>query len=219
MQKYDNRAGYFLSVTFAEIKIMKKYGLPAVVVLIAVFVSLYFFGGKKKTEKEPKKDPLTISANTGAFNESFTEALTAYLSLKEAFVASDTAKANKAALGLSLKADSLKIDDIKGDTTGTIKETARFYVGTISASILTLASAKNIEAKRKEFETITDAVWSLTRTVKYSGVRVFYQYCPMAFNNKGAYWISDKREIRNPYFGNKMLTCGEVADSLDYSRK
>ncbi len=66
---------------------------------------------------------------------------------------------------------------------------------------------------------LTDAMWSLTRTVRYGGQKVYYQYCPMAFNNKGAYWLSNQREILNPYFGNKMLKCGEVADSVDYSKK
>jgi Cu(I)/Ag(I) efflux system membrane fusion protein len=36
----------------------------------------------------------------------------------------------------------------------------------------------------------------------------------MAFNDKGAYWLSDKEAIRNPYFGDKMLTCGSVEETL-----
>jgi Cu(I)/Ag(I) efflux system membrane fusion protein len=40
----------------------------------------------------------------------------------------------------------------------------------------------------------------------------------MAFNNKGAYWLSNEREIKNPYFGSEMLECGSVEDSLDYSK-
>jgi len=43
----------------------------------------------------------------------------------------------------------------------------------------------------------------------------YYQYCPMAFDNKGAYWISNETEIRNPYFGEKMLKCGENKDTLN----
>jgi Cu(I)/Ag(I) efflux system membrane fusion protein len=39
---------------------------------------------------------------------------------------------------------------------------------------------------------------------------VYKEYCPMAFDNKGAYWLSESEEIRNPYFGKSMLTCGEV---------
>jgi hypothetical protein len=37
----------------------------------------------------------------------------------------------------------------------------------------------------------------------------------MAFNDQGAYWISDREEIRNPYFGDKMLTCGVVKEELN----
>jgi Cu(I)/Ag(I) efflux system membrane fusion protein len=39
---------------------------------------------------------------------------------------------------------------------------------------------------------------------------VYVQHCPMADNNKGADWLSLEKEIRNPYFGSSMLTCGEV---------
>ena len=43
---------------------------------------------------------------------------------------------------------------------------------------------------------------------------VYIQFCPMADNNKGAYWISLEKEVRNPYYGEAMLTCGEVNATL-----
>jgi hypothetical protein len=43
---------------------------------------------------------------------------------------------------------------------------------------------------------------------------IYKQHCPMAFNNTGASWFSDLPEIRNPYFGNKMLKCGEVEKTI-----
>ena len=42
-----------------------------------------------------------------------------------------------------------------------------------------------------------------------TGETIYYQYCPMARDNKGAYWLSAVEEIKNPYFGDAMLTCGE----------
>jgi Cu(I)/Ag(I) efflux system membrane fusion protein len=42
----------------------------------------------------------------------------------------------------------------------------------------------------------------------------YIQKCPMANNNKGAVWLSMEEEIRNPYYGDAMLTCGSVIDSL-----
>ena len=41
----------------------------------------------------------------------------------------------------------------------------------------------------------------------------------MAFNDAGAYWLSAASDIKNPYFGKKMLTCGEVKDSIDFRGK
>jgi Cu(I)/Ag(I) efflux system membrane fusion protein len=48
------------------------------------------------------------------------------------------------------------------------------------------------------------------------GKTVYYQFCPMANNNKGAYWLSESKVIRNPYFGEKMINCGETKEILNY---
>ena len=42
----------------------------------------------------------------------------------------------------------------------------------------------------------------------------YFQYCPMANNDKGAYWLSSKKDILNPYFGDAMLTCGETKETI-----
>lgn len=39
-------------------------------------------------------------------------------------------------------------------------------------------------------------------------------FCPMYNNNEGAYWLSDSKEVKNPYFGSQMLTCGQVQEEL-----
>jgi hypothetical protein len=196
---------------------MKKVVLPVLILVVAGFAG-YQFLWKKDNKKEEKQKPLAVGENTGTFNQSFGKLLIAYYGVKDALVASDTAKATAAALELGIAADSLKVDEIKGDSTGVIKETARTFAGTISGSAKGLAGEKDLSAKRKEFEMIADAMWSLTRTVRYDGQKVYWQYCPMAFNNKGAYWMSNEREIKNPYFGHDMLECGEVQDSLDYAK-
>jgi Cu(I)/Ag(I) efflux system membrane fusion protein len=201
---------------------MGKRTIILILVLAAIFAIFKFCNNKpeKKAESpEEKQSPLSMGQNSGAFNQSFTSLLSSYYSVKDALVASDTSKVNAAAATLVKNADSLKVNEIQGDTSGMIKETATVFAQTISASSNALLAEKDLEGKRKEFEMITDALWSLTRTVRYDGQKVYYQYCPMAFDNKGAYWLSNTREIRNPYFGDKMPKCGEVADSLDYSKR
>lgn len=201
---------------------MKKTLIVVIVLAVIVLVARPFFcnSGDKPAEnaENDKQQPLSISENTDVFKQSFTQLLNAYNNLKDALVLSDTGKASAAALALRTAADSLKVNEIKGDSTGVIKETAAAFTSTITGSAQALVTEKDIKGKRKEFEMIADAMWSLTRTVRYTSQKVYWQFCPMAFDNKGAYWMSYEREIKNPYFGSEMLKCGSVEDSLDYSK-
>jgi len=188
--------------------------------LLLTITFLYCKSNKKEGQADAETTaPLTISGNTDAFNQSFTRLLTAYYSLKDALIEGDTVKVNAAAATVFSNAGSLNINEIKGDSTGMITETAKLFAETINGSAEALMAEKDLEAKRREFNMITDAMWSLTRTVRYEGQKVYYQYCPTALDNSGAYWLSDTNEIRNPYTGNQSPACGEVTDSLDYSNK
>jgi Cu(I)/Ag(I) efflux system membrane fusion protein len=204
---------------------MKKTLIVVVALAAIVLVTRPFFckSDKKSTDQaenaaDVKQQPLSVSQNTDVFNQSFTHLLNAYNDLKNTLVASDAPKASAAAQVLRTAADSLKVNEIKGDSTGSIKETAASFSSTIAGSAQALAAEKDIKGQRKEFEQIADAMWNLTRTVRYTGQKLYWQFCPMAFDNKGAYWISYEREIKNPYFGSEMLNCGSVEDSLDYSK-
>jgi hypothetical protein len=43
---------------------------------------------------------------------------------------------------------------------------------------------------------------------------LFVEYCPMANNNEGGFWLSNEKEIKNPYFGDMMLKCGSVKETI-----
>jgi hypothetical protein len=76
-----------------------------------------------------------------------------------------------------------------------------------------IAQEQDVEAQRGLFsEFIGKSETYFARAL--SGGTLYKQYCPMAFGNKGGYWLSDVAEIRNPYFGDKMLTCGTVAETI-----
>lgn len=198
---------------------MKKVVLLVVILVVAGVAAWLLFFKKKAGPAEEKQKPLTIQENSGSFNQSYASLLDAYYQVKDALVASDTAKASAAGRQLATAADSLKVSEIQGDSSGKLKEVAKVFAGTISGSAQGLAGEQGIDGKRKEFEMIADAIWNLTRAVRYGGQKVYWQYCPMAFNNKGAYWLSNERDIKNPYFGAQMLECGSTEDSLDYSLK
>jgi Protein of unknown function (DUF3347) len=183
-------------------------------------------GEDKPAEVIVPEQPIA-SKNTPAFNESFEKLLNAYISVKDALVEYDTAKANTAALVLEQAADSLKITEIKGDTTGTIQQVAKDFAGTIVGSCKGLVGETDLTKKKREFQMISEAMYNLVRTVKYDKQIIYHQSCPMAFNDEEeAAWISTSNKIVNPYLGSKhpkykegMLHCGEVKDSIDFRKQ
>ncbi|WP_315815210.1 DUF3347 domain-containing protein [Paraflavitalea speifideaquila] len=70
-----------------------------------------------------------------------------------------------------------------------------------------------IKHQREHFEKMSKDVYELIIGFG-AGKPVYKTFCPMAFDNKGAYWISTAAAVKNPYFGKEMLTCGEVQEAI-----
>lgn len=77
-----------------------------------------------------------------------------------------------------------------------------------------IANSDELETQRKLFSDFTNQIEALFKSNLAEG-KIYKQYCPMAFDNKGAFWFSDVAEIRNPYFGEKMLNCGSVEETIE----
>lgn len=194
----------------------RPYVLILILAVVAFGAYFFLFDQPGKSGHTPDQ-PLSFTSNTDPFNRSFDGLLVAYLELKEALVESDSMKADQAVARIIKSTDSLKVNEIRGDSTGTIPKLAETLILSLKGSCEGLAGEKDLQAKRKEFEMVSDIIYNLARTVQYTGHTLYYQHCPMAFDNRGAYWLSDDPVIRNPYFGNKMLHCGSVEDSLGYA--
>lgn len=72
-----------------------------------------------------------------------------------------------------------------------------------------LNKASSIEKQRAVFNDVSTAMWKLVKNSDKVNHVVYYQYCPM----KKAYWLSNEKEIKNPYYGSSMLTCGKIAET------
>ena len=72
-----------------------------------------------------------------------------------------------------------------------------------------MVAAKTLEEQRVAFEKLSAEMEALVKDQITEGT-IFKQYCPMAFDGKGATWLSNSKEIRNPYYGDKMLKCGAI---------
>ncbi len=160
---------------------------------------------------EPPAAPKSNMDETGT--QKLMTLVSHYYELKDALVATNAVNADAASTKLIADADSLQAY-IKTDSAN--NNLYQQYLADIkkgSNEILALKD-ETCEKKRVHFEKISDAMFTLTKNANLKNAGIYRQYCPMAFNDKGAYWLSNEMEIKNPYFGKKMLECGEVTDSL-----
>jgi hypothetical protein len=161
-----------------------------------------------KTNHEPVKSKL---------NDAGTSLLMAvvnkYYALKNALVATKANSADSAARQLVITADSLQ-SFLMTDSVNKIA--LKPFLDTIisQSKAVTSVMDETCEKKRLAFGSISSAMYGLLKSAGLKNAQVYHEYCPMAFNEKGAYWLSDESEIKNPYFGKKMMECGEVTDSL-----
>lgn len=133
-----------------------------------------------------------VSANEAEFNDPKVEAVfEQYMQVESALINTD---ADKTAAESSKLATLLKEADADEATQN---------------AATAMAGLQDVNVQREHFEDLSTGVETMLQGALKSGT-IYKQYCPMAFNNKGAYWISTSKDILNPYFGDKMLKCGRV---------
>ncbi len=139
------------------------------------------------------------------------EMLSAYLQLKNALASDngkDAATAGNSIVTILAEVDmnSINPEQMKSymDISGDLKENAE-HIG---------ANAGKIEHQREHFELLSKDITDLVKTFGNGGQTLYKDFCPMANNGKGAFWVSEIKEIKNPYLGSKMPTCGMVKEEL-----
>ena len=126
-----------------------------------------------------------------------------YFKLKNALTEDDLTTANQATIDLK---KSLKMVDMK-----LFKDEAHQVWMDFNQELKTeLNESKNIEQIRNSFINISKTMIGMNGTFQPMDYPIYIQHCPMANNNKGADWLSKDNEVKNPFFGNSMLSCGEV---------
>ena len=147
--------------------------------------------------------PSTFKAQLGTL-------VAAYLPLKDALVQTNPTTAATATV--AFKGALAAID------TSLVKEEASTYLlkklnglQRHSEKMLELTA---IEKQRKQFQQITKLLIPILQAYGVEGETIYIQHCPMAFNNRGADWLSAEEKIQNPYFGDKMMKCGSVTGTI-----
>lgn len=192
---------------------MKSSGIVIVTVMFVFACS----GSKTESTYDPKAEtPRIIEASgpqfatdsvwQGQMGNMFDE----YILLKDAFVNSDS---------MAVKTQAKKLNALlarmEGNIlSGTAKHDWENYLTGMQRALDEIYQSSDLEAQRLSFRNLSDALYKSIKAFGLGGKQGYFDFCPMAFNDEGAYWISDKKEIRNPYFGDRMLTCGVVKEKL-----
>jgi Cu(I)/Ag(I) efflux system membrane fusion protein len=135
----------------------------------------------------------------------------AYLSLKDALVTSDTTQASARAGDLLNTLNQIDSTALPGEAA----QKWSVYKNSLERSAQTIQASQKIEQQRVRFEDLSATMYAMVNDFG-SLTTLYKQYCPMAFDDKGAFWLSAQSEIYNPYFGDAMLHCGEVQETLAF---
>ncbi|HTF21383.1 MAG TPA: DUF3347 domain-containing protein [Chryseolinea sp.] len=170
-------------------------------------------------EEQAKEAPATTEAPAASaaqhatdpeFKKQLTTVFDSYATLKDAFVSSNATQVKQEAttvLGALGKVDMKLV-------TGAAHHDWMTYLSSMQKSLQEIGASADIEAQRVAFSALSNDLYKAIKAFGLSGETAYYDYCPMAFNNKGGYWLSKEDKIQNPYFGDEMLTCGSVEEKL-----
>lgn len=176
-----------------------KTMIRQIVICLALGAGLISCGGTSADSK--LSEPKVLKEYT--LNPEEAQAIiTDYLAIKDALVQTDQMATTTAAESLlsKLPAENASVSDMR-------------------VSSKKIASATDIETQRTQFESLSAQVYSMVLSTGANESALYIQYCPMAFDNKGASWLSAEKQVNNPYFGDVMLHCGKVESTIEAGAK
>lgn len=144
-------------------------------------------------------------------SHSLEEVVNAYLEIANALVNGDLSATDNAA--------EIMIEKVKAfDSSSIDKKGKRTWVQHASlykTNLVEMGHVEKLKGKRSYFSHISEILYCTLKSFSLrEDLKLYVVYCPMAFDGKGAFWITESKKIRNPYFGTKMLNCGEIKEEL-----
>jgi len=147
---------------------------------------------------------------TDEFKSGLTAVFKSYLTLSSSLVTSSTEDTKSAAGNFKVILNKIISEGLDEDS----KSKWNGYLSGLNSCSNQISKSDDIEAQRKSFYELSK---TLSIAIKRFGIKeksVYKIFCPMAFDEKGAFWLNDTKEVINPYFGDQMLHCGEVREQL-----
>jgi hypothetical protein len=165
------------------------------------------------SESNKNKDTshtVTVDTNANVTTPGIKEITEHYLHIKNALAQDD---GKDAANGGKALAEAFSKFDLSSLTTEQKKSYSDIVSDAKEHAEHIGMNADKIAHQREHFETLSKDIYDLVKT--FPAPQVLYKdYCPMYNNGKGATWMSETKEIKNPYLGKKMPDCGEVKEEI-----
>lgn len=182
--------------------------------ILSIVLTSFVFTGCNSGNDQSKN---TESKNTTASEAQITKThptqdiVGSYIKLKNALTKDDDKEAANAGNEI-VKAlesfDKSSLNEEQSKEYADIHEDAKEHAEHIAAN------KGNIQHQREHFETLSQDVYDLVKSVG-GGQKLYVDYCPMYNKGKGGNWLSETKEIKNPYLGKEMPECGTVKEELN----
>lgn len=158
----------------------------------------------------PDSMPANMDMNNTA-TASVKDLVAAYLQMKNAFTddnTNDAAAAGKTLQAAFMNFDMKSLTDVQHKTFMDISDDAKEHAEHIGAN------GGNIAHQREHFDMLSKDMADLVKAFGTGGQTLYKDFCPMYNDNKGAYWLSETKDIKNPYLGKAMPTCGVMKEEI-----
>lgn len=142
-------------------------------------------------------------------NSQLSKVYSSYFALKDALVKTNGTLASESAGLMLLAIDSIDMATLSADEHSTWMTVAQH----LKMNAQHIKENKDTEHQREHFMALSKNIYELMKVIKAPGT-VYYQYCPMANDGKGANWLSKESAVKNPYYGAKMLSCGKTVETI-----
>ncbi|TDP61196.1 copper chaperone CopZ [Flavobacterium dankookense] len=132
-----------------------------------------------------------------------------YFLVKDALITSNGISTASASKELVTAINNVKMDKLDMD----IHMVWMKVVNTIQKDAENIANTKDVKIQRDHFTSLSKEIYTVIKISKYENP-VYYQFCPMFNDGKGANWLSKENAVKNPYYGSMMLSCGKTVETI-----
>ena len=133
-----------------------------------------------------------------------------YFSVKDALVETDGNTTSTKATELLSAINKVKMETLKMD----VHMVWMKVLENLKTDATSISASKDTKEQRASFISLSESMYKLIK-ISEQETPTYYQHCPMANDGKGANWLSKEKEVKNPYYGSMMLSCGKTVETIN----